>query len=108
MIWAPGCGAGLSLATGQSVTMMPFGTIDPNATGLLTNTVTVAAPLGVTDTNAVNNTATDIDTLTPPTADLSVTMTDGLTTWTILNSIYARARRRPCVTMFGLGHQGRG
>jgi hypothetical protein len=21
--------------------------------------------------------------------------------WTILNSIYARARRRPCVTMFG-------
>ena len=23
--------------------------------------------------------------------------------WTILDSIYARARRRPCVTMFGLG-----
>jgi hypothetical protein len=51
--------------------MTLFGTIDPNAAGLLTNTVTVAAPLGVTDTNAGNNTATDIDTLTPPTADPS-------------------------------------
>jgi hypothetical protein len=64
MIWAPGCGAGLSLATGQSVTMTLFGTIDPNATSLLTNTVTVAAPLGVTDTNAGNNTATDIEAIT--------------------------------------------
>jgi hypothetical protein len=27
--------------------------------------------------------------------------------WTILNSIYARARRRPCVTMFGFSRQGR-
>ena len=27
--------------------------------------------------------------------------------WTILNSIYARARRRPGVTMFGFSRQGR-
>ena len=27
--------------------------------------------------------------------------------WTILDSIYARARRRPCVTMFGFLRQGR-
>jgi hypothetical protein len=27
--------------------------------------------------------------------------------WTILDSIYARARRRPCVTMFGFSRQGR-
>jgi hypothetical protein len=44
--------------------MTLFGTIDPNATGLLTNTVTVAAPLGVTDTKAGNNTATDIEAIT--------------------------------------------
>ena len=37
------------------------GTIDPNATGSLTNTVTVAAPAGVTDTNPGNNSATDTD-----------------------------------------------
>jgi hypothetical protein len=27
--------------------------------------------------------------------------------WTILLSLYARARRRPCVTMFGFSRQGR-
>jgi uncharacterized repeat protein (TIGR01451 family) len=39
--------------------------IDPSATGALTNTVTVAPPAGVTDTDLSNNTATDTDTLTP-------------------------------------------
>src|SRR2546430_117713 len=43
--------SGLSLASGQSVTMTLTGTIDPNATGTLTNAVTVAPPAGVTDTN---------------------------------------------------------
>jgi hypothetical protein len=40
------------------------GTIDPNATGSLINTVTVAPPAGTTDTNLANNTASDTDTLT--------------------------------------------
>ena len=57
--------SGLSLASGQSVTMTLTGTIDPNATGTLTNAVTVAPPAGVTDTNPADNTASDIDTLTP-------------------------------------------
>ena len=43
---------------------------------LVGNTATVAAPLGVTDTDAANNTATDTDTLTPR-ADLAMTKTDG-------------------------------
>jgi uncharacterized repeat protein (TIGR01451 family) len=73
---ATGLWSGLSLASGHSVTMTLFGTIDPNATGLLTNTVTVAAPPGVTDTNLHNNTATDIDTLTPEVA-LSISKSDG-------------------------------
>jgi uncharacterized repeat protein (TIGR01451 family) len=60
------------------VTLTLTGTIDPNATGLLTNIVTVAAPTGVTDTNSGNNTAADTDTT--PQADLAVTVTDGKTT----------------------------
>ena len=72
-------GAALSLASGQSVTITLSGTIDPAATGSLTNTATVSAPAGVTDTNPANNTATDTDTLTPEVA-LSITKSDGKTT----------------------------
>ena len=52
---------GLSLASGQSVSITLSGTIDPNATGSISNSVTVAAPAGVTDTNPGNNSATDTD-----------------------------------------------
>jgi len=65
--------SGLSLASSQSVTITLTGTIDPSATGSLTNTVTVA---GTADTNPGNNSATDVDTLTPQ-ADLAITKTDG-------------------------------
>ena len=74
-----GAWSGLNLATGQSVTMTLTGTIDPNATGTISNTVTVAPPAGTTDTNSANDTATDNDTLTGPT-DLSVTITNAATT----------------------------
>jgi uncharacterized repeat protein (TIGR01451 family) len=73
-----GVWSGLSLASGGTVTLTLTGTIDPNATGPITNTVTVTAPSGTTDTNSANNTAADTDTT--PTADLAVTMTDGKTT----------------------------
>src|SRR5207253_2493902 len=75
----PGSGlwSGLSLASGQSVSITLSGMIDPNATGTLTNTVTVAPPAGATDTNTADNTATDTDTLTPE-ADLAITKTDGV------------------------------
>ena len=63
-----GVWSGLSLASGQSVTLTLTGTIDPNATGLLTNIVTVAPPAGTTDTNSANDTATDTDTDTIPVA----------------------------------------
>jgi uncharacterized repeat protein (TIGR01451 family) len=69
--------SGLSLAPGGSVSMTLTGTIDPNATGSLTNTAMVAAPAGTIDTDPTNNTATDTDTLTPQ-ADLSITKTDGV------------------------------
>src|SRR5262249_60224074 len=65
--------SGLSLASGQSVSMTLTGTIASNATGSLTNTVTVAAPSGTTDTNPANNAATDTDTTpsVPPALPLS-------------------------------------
>src|SRR5262245_636295 len=54
--------SGLSLANGQSVSITLSGVVGI-ATGTLSNTVTVAAPAGMTDTNLGNNAATDADTL---------------------------------------------
>ena len=62
---ATGEWSGLSLASGQSVFITLSGVIAPNATGTISNTVTVAPPAGVTDSNPGNNVATDTDTLTP-------------------------------------------
>jgi uncharacterized repeat protein (TIGR01451 family) len=73
---ASGEWSGLSLASGDSVRMTLTGTIDPNATGSLTNLVVVAAP-GTIDTDPLNNTAADVDTLTPR-ADLAIIKTDGV------------------------------
>ena len=88
--WTAVASAGSSVAadsgTGNivtSVTLLPGGTItftavsqiSPAATGTLTNTATVAVPPG--DNTPDNNTATDIDTLTPQ-ADLAITKTDGV------------------------------
>src|SRR5262245_27628582 len=63
----------LSLASGQSVSMTLTGTIASNATRSPTNTVTLAAPSGTTDTNPANNAATDTDTTpsVPPAFALS-------------------------------------
>jgi uncharacterized repeat protein (TIGR01451 family) len=74
-----GLWSGLSLAAGQSVTLTLTGTIDPAATGTLTNTAHVAPPAGVSDTNPANNTASDTDSLTPE-ADLAILKSDGVTT----------------------------
>jgi uncharacterized repeat protein (TIGR01451 family) len=67
---------GLNLQTGDSTTFVLAGTIDPAATGNLTNTAIVASPTGVVDPNSANNSSTDTDTLTP-TADISISKSDG-------------------------------
>jgi uncharacterized repeat protein (TIGR01451 family) len=64
-----------------SVTYTASCTISAFATGTLSNTATVTAPAGVTDSTPGNNSATDSDTLTPN-ADLSIAKTDGVTTVT--------------------------
>src|SRR5262249_30468932 len=73
-----GVWSGLSLTSGNSVSMTLGVTINPSATGSFSNTVTVAPPAGVTDTNPANNSATDTGTLTPM-VDLQVTISDGKT-----------------------------
>lgn len=71
---ATGVWAGLTLASGGSVTLTLTGTIDPTATGTLENTASVSPPSGVTDPDSSNNSSTDTNTLNPE-SDLAVTKT---------------------------------
>jgi trimeric autotransporter adhesin len=71
----------VNLPAGGSVTYTASATISSAATGTLSNTATVTAPGGVTDPTPGNNSATDSDTLTSS-ADLAITVTDGVTTAT--------------------------
>lgn len=67
----------VNLPEGSSVTFTATGTIDSDATGSLTNTATVSLPGGASDPNIDNNSATDIDILTPQ-VNLSITKTNGV------------------------------
>ena len=53
-------------------------TATASGSGTISNTATIAAPSGFNDP-AGNNTATDANTVITPTADLSITKTDGVT-----------------------------
>jgi uncharacterized repeat protein (TIGR01451 family) len=69
----------VNLPVGESAVYTVTATISLSATGVLSNTASVAPPVGITDPNPGNNSATDSDTLIPE-ADLAITKTDGLTT----------------------------
>lgn len=71
----------VNMPAGSSITYTVTGTVSAAATGTLTNTATVTAPEGLTDPTPANNSATDVDTLTPQ-ADVQITKTDGKTTVT--------------------------
>jgi uncharacterized repeat protein (TIGR01451 family) len=83
----------VNLPAGGSTTYTATCAVSAAATGTIANTATVAAPAGVTDPTPANNSATDTDTV-QPTADLSITKTDGVasvaagtsTTYTIVAS----------------------
>lgn len=83
----------VDLAAGESITLTLAGTVASSATGDLTNTASVVVPVGTIDPVSANDSATDTDT-TAPSADLSVTKTDGVATavpggpvtWTIVAS----------------------
>ena len=70
-----------SLLVGGTATYSTNCDISPTATGALSNTATATVGGGVTDPAPANNTATDNDTLTPS-ADVSITKTDGSPTAT--------------------------
>jgi len=72
-------GTTVDLPVGGMATFTVNATVAAGATGSLANSATVTAPAGVTDPTPGNNSATDTDTLTP-TADLSITKTDGRAT----------------------------
>ncbi|HEX9335668.1 MAG TPA: FAD:protein FMN transferase, partial [Pseudonocardiaceae bacterium] len=67
----------VNLPSGSTITYTVQANVSSSATGSVANTATVTAPVGVTDSNLANNTATDTDTLTPQ-ADLAITKTDGV------------------------------
>ncbi|HYD49095.1 MAG TPA: hypothetical protein VEB21_12140, partial [Terriglobales bacterium] len=67
----------VDLPVGGTVTYTVNATIAANATGMLSNTATVAAPGGTLDPNMGNNSATDTNALTPR-ADLSISKTDSV------------------------------
>jgi LPXTG-site transpeptidase (sortase) family protein len=71
----------VDIPVGGSVTYTITATIRASATGTLVNTATITPPVGTTDPNPGNNSATDTDTPNLQ-ADLSVTKTDGVTTYT--------------------------
>ena len=66
---------------GGTATFTVVAAISSTATGNLVNTVSATEPVGTTDPNLNNNSATDTDTAAPI-ADLSVTKTDGSATYT--------------------------
>jgi uncharacterized repeat protein (TIGR01451 family) len=70
--------ASVNLLSGGTATFTATATVTPGS-GTITNTATITAPAGTNDP-AGNNSATDNNTAITPTADLSITKTDGLTT----------------------------
>jgi uncharacterized repeat protein (TIGR01451 family) len=71
--------AGVDLSVGATATFTLTATIDPGATGSLSNTASITAPVGVTDPNPGTDAATDVDILSPS-GDLSITKTDSTRT----------------------------
>ena len=71
--------ATVNLPAGGSVAYSAVCSIQPGATGSLSNTASVATSATVTDLVPANNSATDIDSLTPQ-ANLGIGITDGSAT----------------------------
>ncbi len=76
----------VNVPAGATLTYTVLAAISSSAIGTLSNTASVGAPGGATDTNPGDNSATDSDTLSggrgAPMADIAVTKTDGVTSVT--------------------------
>lgn len=71
----------VDVAVGGTVTFVLTGTIASDATGTLTNTASITAPVGAVEDVPGDNSADDVNTLTP-TVDLGINKTDGQFTTT--------------------------
>ena len=74
--------ATVNLPAGGTATFTVPATISSAASGTVINTATASVPSGTIDPTPANNSAVDTDSVTPaplPTADLSVTKTNGVT-----------------------------
>src|SRR6201999_3318387 len=67
----------VSMPVGSTITYVVHATVVSTATGTLTNVATITDPQGVIDPTPGNNTATDIDNLSPQ-ADLKITKVDNV------------------------------
>lgn len=76
----------VNLLPGGTATFTVNATVASTSTGTLTNTATVTTEAGATDPNAANNSASDIDTLTP-TSDLSITKSNNSSVVTAGNQV---------------------
>jgi uncharacterized repeat protein (TIGR01451 family) len=70
----------VDLASGKKITYTIAATISASASGNMVSTATITNPGPTPDPNMANNSASDIDA--PPSADLSISITDGITVWT--------------------------
>jgi uncharacterized repeat protein (TIGR01451 family) len=71
----------VNIPSGKKITYTVISTVNIAAAGDIVNTATVAAPAGILDPILGNNTAVDTDA--HPTADLGVTMSDGVSTYVV-------------------------
>lgn len=69
----------VTMPAGSAITYTVVATIDPSATGSVTNTALITAPAGATDPDTTNNSDDDINTI-GVSADLSITKSDGVDT----------------------------
>ncbi len=70
----------VNLPIGKKVTYTIVATINASAVGNMVTTATVTNPAPTPDPNMANNSASDTDA--PPSADLAITITDGISMWT--------------------------
>jgi len=74
----------VNLPVGASVTYTLMATLDPAASGTLSNTATVTAPGGVSDPNLGNNSATDTDAIVYSCGAPLIVVPDGRLTQTVI------------------------
>ena len=73
----------VNMPVGSTITYTVTATLNAGALGIVSNTAVVTAPASVMDPAPGNNSATDTDTITAiPTADLAITKSDGIPTYT--------------------------